>query len=395
MATERFQYKDGITSTAGENTQRHYYDRAGIEAANAKAIYAQFADRKSMPTKLGKTYKISRWQNIYDRDLQSAEFAKKGFLSSRSLEDVTKGLTDALLPEGAGRQNLVNFHKITLETDFARFGQMIEYTDEVDLFSEDYIQTRYREELGDLANRHFEDLIQRDMLGTNNVMYSGFGTSLVTMGTGIAPDASLDDNWRVSYDLIRKCAAKLTRNRAMKNTSIVVGSTKVDTRTVNKAYYAIVGPQVRMDLEVCVWNKSGVAEKAFVPAYKYADAANLAQGEIGAMHDVRFIESESALVYEGKGAEVPANYTGTLSKTEVNGKEHFDVFPILFPTQGSFATVGLKGQGKIKFHAKGPGDVDLTNPYGTVGFFSYNIWYAGIILKEEALLKCLVLATQA
>lgn len=65
---ERFQYKDGITSTAGENTQRHY-DRVGIEACNSVNIFTQFADKKSMPTKLGKTYKISRWQHISDRDL--------------------------------------------------------------------------------------------------------------------------------------------------------------------------------------------------------------------------------------------------------------------------------------------------------------------------------------
>jgi len=65
----------------------------------------------------------------------------------------------------------------------------------------------------------------------------------------------------------------------------------------------------------------------------------------------------------------------------------------LFPTKGSFATVGLKGNGKIKFNSQAPSKIELSNPYGTQGFFSYNMWYAGLILREERLLKMLVCAS--
>jgi len=119
------------------------------------------------------------------------------------------------------------------------------------------------------------------------------------------------------------------------------------------------------------------------------------------LHEVRFIESESAVVYAGKGAVPPQNYEGSLSITGATdltsataaNRGNFDVYPILFPTEGSFATVGLKGMDRIKFHSKAPNDVDLTNPYGTKGFFSYNFFYAGIILDETKLLKVLVCAS--
>jgi hypothetical protein len=52
----------------------------------------------------------------------------------------------------------------------------------------------------------------------------------------------------------------------------------------------------------------------------------------------------------------------------------------------------LKGKGKITFNSAAPGDVSIVNPYGTKGFFSYNFFYAGIILKPEALVKVLVAA---
>lgn len=401
-------YGNGTTTaTAGSNTIVHYYDKAGVKAANEINVYAQWADRKEMPLNMGKTFKISRFLHIYDRELTDGAFATKGYLTARDIATVTAGLTatngtGASLLEGSGATNKRSIKKITMSTAFSRYGEMVDYTDDVTMFSEDVLQVRYREELGRLANRRSEDLIQLDMLATTNVMYAGTATSLATVGAGVAANGSTDGTFRVSYDLIRKASRKLVRNRAEKNTEIVTGSTKIDTKTINKAFYAIIGPEVKYDLESLVRNSGQYSEEiAYVPAYKYAGAANLAEGEVGAMQDVRFIESESAVVYTGQGAVPPQNYVGTLSLSGATNlasvtegdRGRFDVFPILFPTKGSFATVGLKGYNKITFNAQSPEKIELTNPFGTNGFFSYTMWYAGIILQEEKLLKVLVAAS--
>ena len=420
MATNVYNGVAGL-STHGQNTIVHYYDKAGVKAANAEAVYAQFADRRSMPLKMGMTYKVSKWLHIYDRLLDpdsqftgtDGDFAAKGYLSSRNIVDVSDGMPT--LAEGAGAVNKQSIKKITIEQSFARYGEMIDYTDEVEMFAEDMVQVHYREELGLLANRRAEDLIQLDMLSGTTVMYSGTATSMITVGADTtAANGSEDDLSRVSYDLIRKGVRKLVRNRAEKNTTIITGSTKIDTRTVNKAFYAIIGPEVKYDLETVIKGTvaaNGTTEYAYIPAYKYADATNLAEGEVGAMNDVRFIESESAMVYRGAGAEVPVAYAGDLSNTTLttptaaalstftggtyaNAEVRFDVFPILFPTKGSFATIGLKGHGKIKFNSQSPSKIELSNPYANQGFFSYNMWYAGIILRDERLLKILVAASE-
>lgn len=432
-------YGNGSNSTAGANTVVHYYDRAGIKAANRKNIYGQFVSRKEMPNKMGKTFKISKFLHMYDRALSDADFAAKGYMTARTADEVSLALTNASLAEGAGAVNKRSLQKITVETSFARYGEMIDYTDEVDLFSEDYIQVKYREELGELANSRMEDLIQLDMLGTGTVLYSGTATSKSTIGDSIATDGSEDSDWLVSYDLIRKAVRKLVRNRAKKNTTIVTGSTKIDTRTIASSYYAIVDADVKTDLENITRGTSYEKHYAYVPFHKYGDATKAAEGEIGSMYEVRFIESESAVVYAGKGASVPGDYNGSLAYTAdaaslvfrnsgstavditdviatnpygtsvaaggvvtattaahatalaaVSGLTRdigkFDVHAILFPTENAFATVGLKGQGKIKFNAQDPSKVELINPYGTQGFFSYNFWYAGLILEEEKLL---------
>lgn len=375
-------YGDGANSSAGANTIVHFYDRAGIKAANRVNVYGQFMDRKSMPTKMGKTFKISKFLHMYDRSVNDAEFGAKGFLSLRSIDEVSASLASASLTEGAGAVNERALEKVTVETSLARYGEMINYTDEVDLFSEDSIQVRYREELGELANSRMEDLMQLDMLATPTVMYGGSATAI----------AEIDEDSTVTYDLMRKATRKLVRNRAKKNTQMVTGADKIGTVPVAKSYYAVIGANVKGDLESLTRGTvaaNGKTEFVYNPAHTYANASTLAEGEVGAMHEIRFIESESAVVYAGKGADA-TGYTGVLASTD----NKFDAFPILFPTQGAFASVGLKGQGKIKFHSKAPEAVEIVNPYGTKGFFSYNFFYAGIILEEEKLLKILVSASQ-
>lgn len=397
MATQV--YGTGANSSQGANTVTHYYDRAGIKAANRVNIYGQFASKKDMPKNMGKTFKISKFLHMYDRAQADGSFATLGYLTGRDLATLQTQLaaTDGSgvkLTEGAGATNERTLQKVTVEATLARYGEMITYTDEVDLFSEDIMQVRYREELGALANSRYEDLVQLDLLGTTTRMYSGVATSDATLGALIAVNGSDDSDWTVSYDGIRKAVRKLVRNRAKKNTSIVTGSVKIDTKTIAPAYYAIIGADVKADLEALVRGTGAEAEYVYTPSHKYGAASTLAEGEVGSMHEVRFIESEAAVVARNSGAVVPVGYVGNLAYTGVPGTGKFDVFPILFPTEGAFATVGLKGMGKIVFNSKAPSDVDLTNPYGTKGFFSYNFFYAGLILEPEKILRLDVLASK-
>jgi N4-gp56 family major capsid protein len=395
-------YGNGTTTaSAGVNTITHFYDRAGLKAAATRNIYQQFASAKQMPSNSGKTFKISKFLKMYDREMfesdgttVKADFAKYGYLTGRGMADVQASLAGAALTEGATGTNKRGIKKITISTSVARYGEMIEYTDEVDLFSEDVIQTRYREELGDLAGQRYEDLLQLDLLSTPTRMFAGVATSRATVGGSVQASGVDDEEAMVSYDLVRGAVRKLVANRASKNTEIVVGSNNIDTKTVGKAFYAIIGSDVKKDLEQVTRGTSYEKEFLWVPARQYADAAKLAEGEVGSLYDVRFIESESAVVYRGAGATVPSGYVGNLQTTTTAGVTKFDVFPILFPTQDAFATVGLKGKGKINFNAVSPSTVNHSNTYGTLGFFSYNFFYAGLILHPERVLVVEVAASK-
>lgn len=390
-------YGDGSNSTSGANTITHYYDRAGIKAATSDLIYSQFADYKSMPQKYGKTFKISMWEHILDSagvsgaglDRDGNPSAGNLYGNTRDIGNITAGLP--VLGEGANDVNKVVVTKKTGEVTLHRFGLYLEYSDEVELFSEDRTQIIYREMLGEAAKQVYEDLLQKDLLSGSNVYYVGTATSRSQVGQDTTdPNGADDDNSRISYDDIRKIIATLVANRAKKYTSIITGSTKVDTKTINASYIGIVGPEVKYDLQ-------GIADMhgrpAWIPVHQYASAGTILNHEVGAIDEMRFIESERAMKYAGAGAVVPSNYAGKLAHTTKNGETRFDVFPILCPTEGCFATVGLQGWGKMKFKSKAPGAVEQQDKFGIKGFFSVNWFYAGIILDQAKLLRVETCAT--
>ena len=197
----------------------------------------------------------------------------------------------------------------------------------------------------------------------------------------------------------------MLRNRAEKQKSMITGSTKIATEPCGDAYYCIAPMEVIADIidTVRVASNGKKEEFIFTPVEKYPEhrisrvgkPAKICFGEVGTVQSglmsIALISAERMFKYEGAGADVPANYTGDLANS--NGK--FDVYPILFVGDGAFATVGLVGRNNITFHAKSPSEaVDLTNPYGTKGFMSANFFYAGMIVKEECLLKGLVCASR-
>lgn len=428
-------YDKGTNAANGTQNLTFYYDAAGIKAANAKKVYQQFADTRQMSKNRGREYRVDVWFHINDRPLYDdattdviggqkkfdADFLKYGYITSRNIADVTADTygTDGRFPtattfanngkrllEGEREGNTVTIRKTTINAYLEKFGQSLDYTDEVRLFSEDNMQIKYREELGYAAGQLYEDLLQMDMLATPTQMYAGTATSLATLGAGIAqgtPDAvtgvnAIEESYKVSYELIQKVATKLFRNRAPKHTSLLKGSTNIGTTPVSACYVAIVGPEVKIDLENMVRGTTYEKSYCFDPVETYASQTQVIEGEFGRVNDIRFVLSETAMVARGAGAIVDGNYIGTLSHSVIKNaqnqdEDRFDVFPILIPCKESFATISLQGEDKIKFYSKAPEDIDKTDRFGAIGFFAYKFWYASIITRPERLIRVNVLAS--
>ena len=431
MAGENFNgsvYGNGTDgATSGANTVTHYHDRMGIKAAIEENLYSQMADKRNMPKRYGKTYKVSKWLHVLDDDnlndqgnlvwdgsgyiaaqgktgykvlnkaflphrYNGADFTAKdaaaqadaaaysaanggapvtnilalenngnAYGGSRDVGYVTDNMP--VLAEGATGVNRIGVTKVTVETSLKRFGNYLEYSDEVELFSEEPTQIHYKEELGYMAGQVQDDLTQIDMLNAAGIVgYTGTATSRATVTDIMAGVAG--------YNLIRKTTKQLFVNKAKKTTSVIGAATKIATMPVNAGWTAYIDSDVKYDLESVVDTAGDVA---WVPVHKYASSGNVMKGEVGAIHDTRFIESPRQMFWQADSDE-----TAPLAS---------DVHAILYITPESFATVGLQGNNKITFKSKAPGKADSTDVYGLRGFFSYNFFYASIVLQPERIAR--------
>ena len=438
-------YGNGVNSTGGTNNLLFFYDKKGIECATAKKIFSQLASTRSMPTGTGREYRVTVFHPVYDRlpfteatwnSLEGkafdTEFLKNGYISDRNLADVENvayGSDGAGYPggtyadngfrllEGELACNKVAIRRSTYNAKLEKFGAMIDYTEEAVLFDEAMTVMRYREQLGEHAGQFYDDLCQLDLLATPNVMFAGVATSKNTLGTGIGVGAvttgratnAIEDSYRVSFEMLQQVSSRLLKFRVPKKTKILTGSTNIGTTPISACYVAIVGPQLKLDIENIVRgpNDNNLTYQ-FVPVERYATQTTLLDGEFGRVGDFRFICAEKMMVERGAGALVneqtggtsdAANYIGQLSYSTVTTtgggtEDRFDVYPMLIVGDDAFSTISLMGKNKIEWNSKSPSQTDSMDVYGVYGYFSYKFFYGSIITRPERIMRVNFLASR-
>jgi N4-gp56 family major capsid protein len=403
------------TSTNGTNVRVDALIEKGIRTAKKDIIFEQLCDSRTLPMNHGKTLKVHKTLYILDdandngQGLGSSAIAGQtdgsstGVLSgnlyggSRSVVDVTNGLP--LITETSGRANRVGITRITKEGTLTRMGAFLEYTDEVDKFSDAKMETQYYEKMGELAAELYDDYLQKELLGACGIeYYGGVATSLLTVSGSDDTNTVASD---LAYETILDTEDMLEANYAKMNTSIIDGSRNVGTVPVNASYFAYCGRDSVRSLNGL---KDDFEQKAFVPARMYAAAGNLAKNEVGAVHSTRFIQAQRMMRFDGCGSEVGANPTGNYKSTALDAAgaaargqsaagTFYDGLPLIYVTKGAFATVGLQGNKKINFLSKKPGTATYEDPHGLQGIYSFNFFAGSISLEPEKMAR-IVFATK-
>ena len=400
-------YGNGTTtSTNGANVRVDALIEKGIRTAKRDIIFEQLCDSRTLPLNHGKTLKVHKTLyilddlNVNDQGLDQTGVAQapnaNGNLygSSRSVVDVTAGLP--LLSEGAGRVNRVGVTRITKEGTLTRMGAFLEYTDEVDKFSDAKMESQYYEKMGELAAELYDDYLQKELLGACGIeVYGGVATSLLTV-SGVDATTVSGNETALEYETILNVEDSLEANYAKMNTSIIDGSRNVGTVPVNASYFAYCGRETVRTLNGL---QDDFSQKAFVPARMYAAAGNLAKNEVGAVHSTRFIQAQRMMRYDGCGLVVGAtplegykfttlDAAGATARGQVGGAgDYYDGLPIIYVTKGAFATVGLQGNKKINFLSKKPGQATYEDPHGLQGIYSFNFFAGSITLEPEKMAR--------
>ena len=421
-------YGNGKNTPYGEQNQTFYYERKALQRLKFDVVYQQWCDLRHQPQNNGKEFRISVWHNTYGRlpfdtatwntlgpKVLHPDFMKHGYLADRDVADVsTSILGDGILSKGfeieEGQNSgfkQIEVRKSTFSTKLIKLAGILNYTGDSLLFSEDQMAVQYREQIVEFAKDLYEDLVQLDMLATTNVVYAGGAISMETLGAGIGKGEkdpvsktnALEDAYKVNYELLQTSAKKLYNYKAPKHQSLVGGSTQINTTRIPECWVAITDSNVIKDLQNTVRGATYERRFEFIDKYKYGSLEAL-PNEVGSCGEFRFLRSDRALRYAGRGAVVDDNYVGDLSFTEVpktNGggtERRFDVYQILVPCKEAISTVSLMGRGKIEFKHKDPNKIELTDPVGEKGFHAFKFWYATVIVRPERLMKILCLATR-
>ena len=378
---------NGRPSSAGEQLVKAYYNKKAIDEAAKEQFFTQLADLTIMPRNSGKVIEqyvhipILDDRNINDQGIDATgKQIQDGNLygSSRDIGTVTKKLP--VLTEDGLRVNRVGWTRQTIRGTLQQFGFFTEYSkDSVDFDTEADLMVWVHSQMVETASRNTEDMIQIDLINAAGIVkYSG---------TAQTPQ-QMNETSQVAYKDIARLAIDLDLTRTPKNTKIITGSTKYDTRTINAARVMFVGSEMITPLRKMT---DYHGDAAFVSVEKYADAGSIMRGEIGTVDQFRIIVVPDMMHWAGAGAEV------TDDKGIYSTDGRADIFPMLVVGSEAFTTIGFNTSGKnTKFEIihKAPGSASANHmdPFGKRGFMSIQWWYGFMVTRPEriALIKTTV-----
>ena len=383
----------GTPSTVGPQFNTHYWDRKSLIDEAEEMYFSPLADGRSMPKHYGKELKVFYYVpllddlNVNDQGLDAAgSVIADGNLygSSRDVGSITSKMPT--LTENGGRVNRVGFTRLERSGTITEYGFFMEWTEDSLMFDTDSdLYGHLSREMLRGANEITEDLLQADLLAAADVkVWTGAATSLLTM-TGEGATAA-DDSLITLADL-KRMSITLDDNRTPKKTTIIKGSRMTDTKVISASRIAFIGSELQMYLTDLV---DVLGNPAYVPVEKYADAATIMNGEIGAIPqaNLRIVVVPQMMYWAGVGAVATGSNRGY--QISDNSGDKYDVAPMLVVGDAAFATIGLQGvggKGKSKFRiiVKKPGEAtaDRTDPYGKIGFSSIKFFYGFIKLRGE------------
>ena len=256
-------------NTPGTNdlssTMKTFYKTSLLENARNEHYYAQFGQKQPLPKNEGKKIEWRKFDTF-----------------EKALTPLTEGVT----PDGRN----INMSKI--EAEIHQYGDYTTVSDRLELEAVDPIITLTTEEHGAQAGDTIDTLTRDVVMAGSNVIYGG---------SNITSRSSLAKTDVLTPTLIDKAMTFLKKMKAP---------------TINGDYVAIIHPSVAFDLR---------ESDGWEDVHKYAQPAEIYNGEIGKLHGVRFVESTEAKIYKGapltEAAENLSIKTNATASTTIAVKE--------------------------------------------------------------------------
>lgn len=292
------------TQSSMSPTMKTFYDTTLLENARETMVFTQFGEKQPM-----KGNKIE-WRKFNT-------FAK-----------ALTPLQEGVIPTGQ------TFGMTKIEAETTQHGDYVPISDRLELESYDDVIFGASEEMGAAEGETYDTLTRNILVAGNCVQYCPDGDAEVTSRANITKNCTLTPSE------VNKAATFLKKTKTPK---------------INGSYVAIIHPSIVYDLR---------ESEGWKDVHKYADVKPIFKGEIGELHNVRFVESTNAKVWKEEG------------KTAV--------YATLFFGAKAFGVLDPQGEGmemiiKTKEQIGGP-----LNQFGTIG---YKFCHGAKILYQERILR--------
>lgn len=291
------------TQSSMSPTMKIFYDTTLLENAREAMVFTQFGDKQPMHGN-----KIE-WRKFNT-------FAK-----------ALTPLEEGVIPTGQ------TFGMTKIEGEITQHGDFTAVSDRLEMESFDDVIFGATEEMGAAEGETYDTLTRNIIVAGNSVRYCPNGTTEVTSRSDITKACIL------TPDVVNKAQTWLKKNKAPK---------------INGYYVALVHPSVAYDLR---------NSEEWKEYHKYNDVAPIFKGEIGELHGVRFVETNSAKIWkDGSTAVYATLFLGAKA------------FGILDP-EGEGMEMIIKNKGQIG----GP-----LEQFSTIG---YKFCHGAKILYQERMLR--------
>lgn len=217
---------------------KEFYDTQLLENVREDHYFNQFGQRQPLPKGNGDTVE---WRKI------------------DTFDPATKPLTEGVTPDG----HSINYTKVKAKIE--QFGDYVTLSDRLQMEAIDPVISNVTEESAAQAADTLEIITRDAVTAGTNVMYGGSKTSRHT----------LEKTDVLTATMVNKIDTFLKKMKAPK---------------INGSYVCVIHPDVAEDLR---------ESQAWLEAHKYSATTEIFNGEIGKLHNIRFVESTECKVYYG------------------------------------------------------------------------------------------------
>ena len=268
-----------------------------------------------------------------------------------------KGMLPATTPLAEYNGTVKNSNKVVreeVEFSVAHYGDYLEYTDELDLYDFDNIQSSFLDLLSDQASLTVDTIRRNTLRGGTNVVYANGATSRATVASGAKKHVVND---------FKLMAIKLKKQGAMKFKKMIAAGTGIGTKSVRSAFIGITSPEVVEDLRALAGWKD---------VEDYSDSSKAMPYEVGSIGDFRILESDN---------NDPINVSGT------------NVYLSYFMGENAYCTTSLRNNGGIQTKVKALGSSGTADPLDQIGTIGWKAIFGCDILNEAWLIRTECTAT--